>query len=243
MFTILETIRGRPQDNALVITEDKLLRDGILLLVDEYQTGLEVVQNFEQAREHIYSKIDAWYRDTLRKESEQAKDVLLGFREQIAAQVGEIRELSDSDLGVNWFVMALAGSSRERLNIRKVVSLSFADIESALWKDRDKPASRILFKIRCDAKVLAAEAPLPRLLDSTKYQVGGEVTYTGFFGEPAVSERVLPVPLYGEALLTRKNGDWDLRSMKVDKAPPEPADLDWLYRIEGPESKHGVRES
>ena len=229
MFTILETLRGRPQDLALLITGDELLAEGCNRLVDEYQTHLRVVKTIEDALQLIGNEMLDLYRQRLHRESEEAKAELLKYSKQISAMVQEIRELSEEDLGQG-FAAIFGGGSRE--NVQQVLSLAFGDVESALWKDQDKPVSRILFKIRCNAKVVVSEPIFPSYYRYPRYTVGGGVTIGTHVGTGKTTEKVLPVRFYGEVQLVRTNEKWELVGLKVDRRPPEMGDLVTLYQIE-----------
>ena len=222
MFTILSTIQGRPGDNALLITGDQLLSQGCRGLVNEYQTCLNVVESFDEAVKVFESEITELYRQRLRQEGEAAKAELLKHRQQISERVREIRELTEADLGQG-FAARLAGRSPEQ--VHEVLSLSFTDVESALWKDKDKPASRILFKIRCDARVNVREPTDSSHFEYPKYTVGGGITLASYIGPGMVTEKTLPARFYGEAEFVSRDESWELKNLKIDRRPPEGEDL------------------
>jgi hypothetical protein len=224
MFTVLEGIRNRPQDNALIITGDRRLREGFQRLVGEYETRLDIVASLDEALSHIDDKVEKWQREKRRRQSEEAKDMLLRYRQEISEAIRQVRDLTEADLGQGLFSRVLAGKEgQERLDIREVVSLGFESVESALWKDRDKPISRILFRIRCVAHVVASP-PAPFVFwDTPVFTVGGgRKSNIRLSASEGVVERDLPVALSGEASFEQTDGEWRLMNIKVDQSlPPE----------------------
>lgn len=152
MFTILEHTRSVPDTNGLVVTRDNRLAEGFGRFAPEYNAQLEVVPNLQTAVSHIYGKVEQWYRKKLEQETAEAKSALLEHRDQISQTVRQIRDLTEDDLGQGVLSRVL-GRAEERINIQELRSVSFDMVESALWKDKDKAVSRILFKIRCLAHV------------------------------------------------------------------------------------------
>jgi PIN domain len=228
MFTILEHIKGRPEDYSLVVTNDVLLGKGLSNQADEFKTVLTIVSNLDEANVHIEARVDAWYREHLLKESEQAKVQLAKYTKEISEQVNTIRELTDFDLGVGGF-LAMLGSKPLEVgeSIERVNSLKVAEIDSAVWRDKDKAESRILFRVRCTAAVVTSISSTFPFLSPTRYAVGGEKQQHSPFLSPLLSplgpsrqerERTFPVTLYGEAKFERTNGDWKLTGVRVDKA-------------------------
>ena len=220
MFTVLDTIRDRPQDMALIITDDKRLTDAFHIQAPKHGTRLDLVANLEAAVAHIKARLDKWYRDKLRREADDAKNMLLQYRDQIAESVRQVRQLTDWDLGQGPLA-GLGGEEREYLNIQELRSLEFDQVESALWKDTDKERSRILFKLRCNAHVIATGQSLV-LFDPTNYTVGGG---KGFRKLSDLSmtpvEKDVPITLYGEAQFEKVKEGWQLVSIKVDRSLPE----------------------
>jgi hypothetical protein len=158
MFTILTNIRERPGDSSLVVTNDGLLVKGLTKHADEFKTALTIVSDLDEAITHIDARVSSWYREHLSKESEEAKAQLAKYAKEISEQVSAVRELTDFDLGVGAFFGALGGSkalevgeSPERVN-----SLKVDEIDSAVWRDKDKAESRILFRVRCSASVVTS---------------------------------------------------------------------------------------
>ena len=223
MFTILADIEDRQQDNALIITGDKRLTDGFQSQASRYRTKLDVVPTLQEATSHIDARIDKWYRDQLRTEAATAKDMLLRYRARISESLQQVRELTENDLGQGPLSVLLGGNT-ERLNIVELRSLTFDDVESALWKDADKDESRILFKVRCLANVIATPQSSFLSWEPTKFAVGGGkqsgIRASVFDPTPTVQKEV-PVSLYGEAQLKRAGEEWELASLKVDRSLPE----------------------
>jgi hypothetical protein len=224
MFTVLENIRNRPTDNALIVTRDKRLGDGLKRLLSEYQTRLDVVDTLDDAIAFVYKTLEAIYRERFVRSADEAKEMLLSHRQQISDAVRQVRELSEIDLGQGYMAGVLGGrGSGERLSVDEVQSLMFDSVELALWKDKDKPVSRILFRIRCLARVIGTPVS-PRLFwDPTIFTVGGERQSTirlGLSDGPPV-QKELPVALYGEASFEKtETGNWKLVNVKVDKSLP-----------------------
>jgi len=221
MLTVLDTIRDRPQDMALVITNDKRLTEAFHIQAPKHKTQVDAVVDLEAAVIHIDARIDEWYRDRLRREADEAKSMLLRYREQIAQRVQQIRELTDWDLGQGPLA-GLGGEEREYLHIQELRSLDFDEVASALWKDNDQQKSRILFKIRCIAHVVATPQSLV-LWDPTNFTVGGGKAFRKL-SDLAVTpvQKDVPVTLYGDAEFERVNGGWQLVTIKVDRSLPEP---------------------
>jgi len=242
MFTILTNIKGQPDDFSLVVTGDGLLAKGLENHVDEFMTSLTIVPTLDDALLHIDARVDAWYRDHLLKESEEAKAQLAKYMKEIAEQVHGIRELTDYDLGVGGF-SALLGSRPLEFGetIERVNSVKLDQIDSAVWSDKDKVESRILFRLRCTANVVTSvsSAMFP-FTSPSRYAVGGEKQLSSFLGSfitaPAKQERerTLPLSLYGEAKFQQTNGAWKLSSMKVDKLQPSQEELAALLRVPQP---------
>src|SRR5579862_6596673 len=99
MFTILKNIENRPADNALIVTNDKKLSDGLRSRADEFGTTLEIVPDLRSAVKHISARIDTLYRETLRKRADEARAMLLRYAKEISESVAKIRELNEIDLG------------------------------------------------------------------------------------------------------------------------------------------------
>ena len=226
MFTVLTNSESHPPGNALVITDDKRLTEGLRLQASKRGANLDVVANLQEALSHILTRLDKLYREKLRQQADEAKSRLLQYRAQIEESIQQVRELTEYDLGQGP-LSALAGN-REYLDIKELTSLRFEDVESALWKDADKEKSRILFKVRCLANVIATARPSLPSWGTTKFPVGGgkeSVIRLSLFDSIPPVQREIPVTLYGEAQLERAEIDWKLVSLKVDKSLP---DAEWI---------------
>ncbi len=191
---------------------------------DEYKTALTIVPNLDEALAHIDARVSAEYRKLLRKESEGAKAELAKYEKEISDQVNSIRELTDYDLGVGGMFYALGGSRPLELgeSIERIKSLNIDEIDSAVWRDRDKTESRILFRVRCSATVVTSTSSSVPSFSPTKYAVGAEKpsfltasAFTSFSRQERV--RTLPVTLYGEAKFEKTEGSWKLTGIRVDK--------------------------
>jgi PIN domain len=221
MFTILEAIRGR--DDVVIVTADGLLKRGIEKRAKEYQTNPRIVASIAAATVAVTDEVLQSYMELLKEEGREAIALLLRYREQIVAGVGEIRELSEINLGQGALASGFYGTERERLDIERVLSLDFAEIDSAVWKDRNEPVSRILFKIHCTARVMASPQRFFWPAGSA-FDIGGEKRQTPFWdrnNREQPSEREVPVLLYGEARFEKVDGDWQLTSMRVERSLSE----------------------
>jgi hypothetical protein len=238
LFTILENIRGRPEDHSLVVTNDRRMAEGLNRHAAEFKTELAVVSTLDEAITHIDARVSAWYREHLFRESEQAKEMLGKFKQEIVAQLNRVRELTDFDLGVNSLSAMLGGPKVLEFgeSIERVNSLSLEEIESAVWKDRDKVESRILFRMLCTANITTSSGPLnPYLAAHPTYVIGGgKQVSPSLFGTlipRQERERAVSVWLYGEAGFERVNEEWRLLGVRVDKSQPGSDELAELLRV------------
>jgi len=130
MFTVLENIRGRPQDSSLLITADKLLTKGCSLRLGEYSTSLSFATNFAEAKTQVYSELASAIQAQLRTESADAKEMLLTYRHEIELKLEQIQELTEYDLGVNPALAILAGRRPEEdFDVQKVLSIRFDTVD------------------------------------------------------------------------------------------------------------------
>jgi hypothetical protein len=240
MFTILENIQGRPEDHALVITEDQRLTEGLVSHAEQFKTELSVVPSLDEAVAYIEARVSTWYRDHLAKESEEAISMLTKYKQPIIEQVSKIRELTEADLGIGGFFGGLAGSKGLAFGetVERVNSLNLEEIKSAVWRDRNKPESRILFRIHCTAKVMTSGGSnlSPFFASQSKFAVGGGKQEVPSFLMPSYvrkeeRERELPVSLYGEASFQRTEGDWKLVGVRVDTSQPGVDDVAALISV------------
>jgi len=229
MFTILATIEGRPEDHSLVITQDALLTKGLKHHEDEFKTVVTTASNLDEANAHIEARVNEWYRKYLVKESDEAKAELAKYEKDISDQVKAIRELTDFDLGTGPFFFALGSKKLEvGESIQRVNGLKVDGVDSAVWRDKNKDESRILFRVRCSATVVTSVSPTLPFFSPTKYPIGGEKLSTFLnFATPTrqEQERTIPMSLYGEAKLKRTEGGWKLSSMKVDTSQPSTEEM------------------
>lgn len=239
MFTILENIKGHPEYDSLVITNDRLLEKGLSQHLSEFKTMLTVVPTVEEAVKRIDARMGEWYRSYLLQESEQAKEMLSRYSKEIVEQIGQVHEVTDWDLGTNSF-RALLGGEKALLpgeSIEEVKSLKLDGIEAAVWRNKDKPRSRILFRIRSLATVLT-KTQTSSLTPTPRRFVVGEGPPPPYFLNSFISprssetrERVLTVWLYGEAKFESTDGDWKLSSMRVDRSQPSSEEMADLSRV------------
>jgi PIN domain len=231
MFTILEAVRGIPDANALVVTDDDLLADGFQLHSKEFETVVNCVANISLANKFIQERVSATIREALRAESEEAKAVLLAHRTAIEAKVSEIREIEATDFGLFGIVKDKHGAS---LSVESVLSVKFEDIEAAIWKDVDKPRSTVLFKMRCEAKVIVSNPCVPQF-GFPKYQIGGGTkVYSTFSTSSETQEKIVPLSFYGQATLVRKGTEWVLEEIRIDRSMPSLEDYFELAMVRAP---------
>jgi hypothetical protein len=217
MFTMLDTIRG--QDEVLIVTNDSQVKRGIEQRAKEYNTNPTIVSSIGEAVVAVSDELQMLFKERLKRETDKAIALLLRYRDDLLAAIGQVRELSASELGQSPLAFALGGDKAERLNIERVVSLDYEGVNSAVWKERDAPVSRILFKVDCRARVLASQGlTWP---ENSLFTVGDEKPHNSFFalmGTPQRFERDIPVELYGEAQFEKADDEWRLISIKVEKS-------------------------
>jgi hypothetical protein len=221
MFSILEAVREIPDVNALVITDDGLLTEGFRIHAEEFRTVVNCVNNVSSANKFIQERLSAAYREALRLESEEAKAVLLAHKAALEAKVSEIRELEPIDFGGLFGVVKdKEGAS---ISVESVLAVRFGEIEAAIWKDREKPRSTVLFKMKCEAKVIVSNLCLPNL-GYPKYQIGGMKIYSTSSASPETQERIVPLSFYGQASLVQKGTEWAIEELKIDRSMPSMED-------------------
>ena len=226
MFTILESTRG--QDGIVVVTNDQLLAKGIERRKAEYKANLTIVPTIRDAVTVPESELEEAVKEARRQMARRATKLLERYRPEIAGCVSaEVKELTDLDLGQSPLFRALAGrEAPEPLDIERVLSLETGKISSAVWKDSEKPTSRIFFRVECTARVLASP-PARYFSPSTKYSIGGpkpSVSRPNLFEREPATERNIPVTLYGVADFKRVADNWALTRVSVERGIPE----DWL---------------
>jgi hypothetical protein len=216
MFTILEAVRGVPDVNAIVVTDDGLLTEGFQIHSKEFETVVNCVGNITLANRSIQQRLSATVREALRVESEEAKAVLLAHKTAIEAKVSEIHEIEATDFGLFGIVKDKDGAS---LSVESVLSVKFEDIEAAIWKDVDKPRSTVLFKMKCEAKVIVSNLCVPQF-GFPKYQIGGMKVYSTATASPQTQEKIVPLSFYGQATLVQKGTEWVLEELRIDRRMP-----------------------
>jgi PIN domain len=226
MFSILESLRGRSTELAIVVTDDQLLAEAFQSHAAEFESDLMVVRTIDEATEYVGTTIVESERLRLKKESAEAAQMLAQFKDTIAGQVSEIRELTESDLGQTRIGM-LFGTPTESLDIRGIQSIKLDRVDSAIWKDRDRTASRILFRCLCEATVMVPAPYRGTMFDEPRKFRVGESPRNMFFtatlgGYGATEQRELPFHVYGTADFEKIESDWKLLRMRIDKSlPPE----------------------
>ncbi len=233
MFSILESLRGRPEECALVITQDQLLAEAFNSHATEYGMNLVVVRTLDEATTYIVNTLAESERARIRQESVDAIGMLDSYEETIIAKIADVPELTDRDLSQNLRWALITKADQESLAVRGVRSIRFERIDSAIWKDKDKPMSRILFRCLCKVTVMvraSQEVALPA--EPRRFKIGERPTQSGIVGsytadfattyyEPT-EEKELPFDIYGVAELRRdeKSLDWELLSISLDKSVP-----------------------
>ncbi|MGB8476650.1 MAG: PIN domain-containing protein, partial [Candidatus Acidiferrum sp.] len=205
MFSILEAIKGQPEKNALLVTNDKLLTEGILASEKEYGTSINVVADTNTAVVYIVSLVDEVLRARRNKEKLEAKELLLKYRPEIETAVDSIREFSIWDLP-----SSLSGGSVER-----ILSFTFNDINSATWKTRTENSATILFSLKCTLTAIVGQ-PLWELMNRTRYQVGGGITMlTPTNQEP--KETTIEKVVFGVAEFVKNDGGLKLARLPTSE--------------------------
>src|SRR5713226_9040520 len=197
MFSILEAIKGRPDLNAFVVSEDKLFTKGILAKQSEFGTVVNVVGDIEKVNIHMVGLIDESLRVRRNKEKQEAKELLLKYRTAIERAVQNIREFSVWEIPST----SLGGP------VERILSFEFNDVNSATWKTRTEESATILFSLKCALTALVGP-PLWEFMN-TRYQVGGVSTLlTPTNRDPR--EVKMEKTVFGVAKFMKKNGDLEL---------------------------------
>jgi hypothetical protein len=236
MFSILEAIRGRPEDSALVVTNDRLLANGLEMHAEEWHTCVRIASTLEDATAIIEGAITEDERLRLQHEMKQAIEMLMSHRDEISARVESIKELTDWDLGQSYTLSGylFTQDNQRYVDIKTLESVSFDGITSAVWKEKDSEASRVLFSCRCNANVVVRAPHLRAITDqSRRYSVGQissqQYLFTSISGDSGPTEKAtLPFHMYGEAHFHRDSDAWRLDSLRIDKSPPSEEELNAL---------------
>jgi hypothetical protein len=207
MFSVLEAIAGRPELNALLVCEDKLLREGILAKQGDYGTVVDVVADIGKANAHILGLLSEFDRARRSKEKQAAKDLLLKSRPEIEKAVEGVREFSYFDIPSS----PLGFGAVER-----ILSFKFNDVNSATWKVRTEESATILFSLKCTLTALV-HPPLLEFLN-TRYQVGGGTMLTPTNRDP--KEIKIEKIVYGVAEFVKKDGELKLVLLQIDQSLP-----------------------
>ena len=224
MFSILESLRGRSSERAIVVTKDKLLAGAFQSHAPEFEADLMTFGTIDEATAYVGTTIVKSERLRIKKESEETAQMLAQYEERIAGQISEIRELTEADLGQRTIGVFL-GTSTQSLDIRAIHSIRLDRIDSAIWKDKDRSVSKILFRCLCKATVIIRAPYRGTIFNETRsFRVGEphrssvfSVASTGY--EPTEQEE-LPFHVYGAAEFERAESDWKLLHMRIDKSLP-----------------------
>lgn len=207
MFSILEAVKGHPERNALVVSEDKLLREGILAKQEEYDTVVNVVADIGEANTLILGLVEGVIRARQSKEKQEAREFLLKYRAEIEKAVQNIREFSYFDIPSSLFCSG---------PVERILSFKFNDVNSATWKTRTDKSATILFSLKCTLTALLG-LPLWAFMDR-RYQVGGSTLLTPTNQDP--KEVTMEKIVFGVADFVKKDGELQLARLQVDQSLP-----------------------
>jgi predicted nucleic acid-binding protein len=219
MFTVLEEIRGKADQQAIFVTEDKRLRTGCESFVDKFKTALSVVSSLDDARLLVENHVAKIGWEALRVESEEAIKVLSMFQTNLAKEVEKTEYLSGGFFLVD---------EPDRTKIETVKSVRFVKLTSALWKDRESSSPKILFKVECSAEVVLRDPPSTRtyLVGEPKQQFGFRGLKGALLNVGRVQTKSIPLMLFGDAELIRENERYALKQIRVS-----PPDIDEMIRL------------
>jgi hypothetical protein len=230
MFSILESLRSHAGERALVVSADALLGRAFELHVDEYGVDLRIVKSIDEATTYVANTLVESERVRIKEESAAAILMLKPYSEMITTKIAEIREITDKDLGNNfrWFLMTK--EEQQGLDIKGVRSIQLENIDSAIWKDKGLSVSRILFRGRCNVRVIvparyrASSSDEPRIfkVGESSPSFGYDTFTTVISGTQKMEEKDLPLSIYGVAEFQRQAPDfeWELVSLNIDKSVP-----------------------
>jgi hypothetical protein len=246
MFTILQEIQGRRDDNALLICGDDLLIDGISLHAEQFDTRIHTLPDLPAAVAYVETGMDADKRSKIQESINEAKRVLKQFEKQIADRVMEIRELSDFDLGQagpfyrfgdgepKLYGILGGKAPEEYVEIQRLDSVSFDGVVTAVWKDKQPATARILFMIQCKATVRARAPYLATYDGGKKYKLGVPTSPFSLVVSQShdgpTEEREMPFHLYGEVHLQKRDHGWALASLRIDKSLGSDGQYDELFQ-------------
>ncbi|HEV2297875.1 MAG TPA: PIN domain-containing protein [Candidatus Acidoferrales bacterium] len=229
MFTVLDALRNHQKSDALVITNDTRLAEGLQLHAREYNAAFHVAQTIDEAAKIVSETITKAERLRLQSEMQAAIDMLMKHRSEIEAKVMEIKELTDADLGQRDAFHAFYGMTERSntIDIKTVKSVAFDQVNSAAWKETNGETCRILFDCLCKANVIVRVPYVsPFWAQPKRYKIG-EVPTPDLYNtilslgqSDRMEEKTLPFLLYGQASFRRDNNEWQLVSLRLDKSPP-----------------------
>jgi hypothetical protein len=244
MFSILQEIQGRPDDSAVLVCNDGLLVDGISIHAEQFGTSIHALPDLPAAVEFVETGMDENKRAEIRASINEAKQVLKQFEKQIVDRVTEIGEISDSDLGQAGPFFRFEGDARnlygilgkppeEYVEIHRLEAVSFDGVVTAVWKEKQPATARIMFMIRCKARVRARAPHLATYDGDRKYKVGASYSQYGLVhtfsvGDVPTEEREMPFHLYGEVHLQKSDQGWSLASLRIDKSLASDAEYEEL---------------
>jgi len=214
MFSILAAIKDRPEINAMLVSDDKLLAEAIQSRQNGYGTSVMVVEQIGDALKHILTLVDAALREKRAEERQEARELLLKYRSDLEKAVEKIREFSHFELiGLG----GLGGRTDLGGTFERVVSIIFKDVDSATWKTRTENDATVLFSLKYELTLLVGPNFFSGL--NLRYQVGGgQVMKTVDRGKP--EEKTIEKSLFGVAEFTKKNGEFQLVRLSTDQDLP-----------------------
>jgi hypothetical protein len=219
MFTVLEEIRGKADQQAIFVTEDKRLRIGCESFIAAFETALSIVPSLDDARLLVENHVAKIGWEAMRIESEEAIRVLSTFQTNLAQEVQKTKYLPGG-----FFLI----DEPDRTKIETVNSVKFVKVTSALWKERESSSPKILFKVECSAEVIVRDPPSTRtyLVGEPKQQYGLHGLQSALLNVGRVQTKSIPLMLFGDAELTRVNDRYALKEIRIS-AP----DTDEMIRL------------
>lgn len=225
MFSILEDLRGDADGSAIVMTNDRLLEEGLNLHAEEFKARFTVARSYEDAIDTIQTGISEAQRARLRRDTEEAISMLDRFRQEIERRVESLQELTDADLGQGPSIAFWGDldSARHRyVEIESVKRVSLNRIDSAVWRDKRGPTSRILFSCICNAEVIARAPHLRAFQAPQRHFTVGQpsssyLTSVATFATLPTEDKTLTFPMFGDIRIVRAGNEWKVTSLTLDK--------------------------
>jgi hypothetical protein len=208
MFSILDVLRGHPELNALIVSNDKLFTLGILAKQGDYGTVVNVVTDLKEAVAYISGFVSQVVRALRSKEKQEAKELLLKYRPEIVKAVSEIRELSYFDLPS----AAVSGG-----HVEQVLSLKFDDVDSATWKNHTEDSATILFSLKCTLTAIVSP-PIWEFLNN-RIPIGGGSTLLTPRNQDSRKAQ-MEKTVFGVAEFVIKDGETKLVRIQIDTKLP-----------------------